>query len=167
MSAIHRPDRPRVVHKLLREVARAEDRVCEHADRETARYPDTAPARALAAIAEHAVAERERLTMLADGYGATVPKQRARTSAGMLRRFLDTPTDALRAYEIALDEIDAGIEIVKALRYIARDEGLFGLIRWCDDWLSARRTLLPGVAAQIAWYAERCVTADDERSRDW
>jgi hypothetical protein len=49
------------------------------------------------------------------------------------------------------------------MREVARLEELFALIRWCDDWLNARRTLVSRVEAQLAWFAEQ-PSAEEEAS---
>ncbi|HEU0031511.1 MAG TPA: hypothetical protein VFQ53_12820 [Kofleriaceae bacterium] len=51
------------------------------------------------------------------------------------------------------------MEIVKLLREVARRDILFGVIRWCDDWLGARRTLVARVEAQLPWFAEHAGVA--------
>jgi len=30
---------------------------------------------------------------------------------------------------------------------------VFGVIRWCDDWLTVRRRLITSVEAQLDWFA--------------
>ena len=44
---------------------------------------------------------------------------------------------------------------MKLLGDLARRDMLFGLIRWSDDWLGARRTLVARAEAQLAWFAEQ------------
>ncbi|MDX2089965.1 MAG: hypothetical protein SFX73_19065 [Kofleriaceae bacterium] len=51
-------------------------------------------------------------------------------------------------------ELRHGIEVVKLLRESSRRDELFGVIRWCDDWLAARRTLVARAEAQLTWFAE-------------
>ena len=53
----------------------------------------------------------------------------------------------------ALLDLRHGIDVVRVLREVARLDELFGLIRWCDDWLPARRALVARVEAQLAWFA--------------
>ena len=63
--------------------------------------------------------------------------------------------DAERAYRAALLDLRHGLDVVRVLREVARLEELFALIRWCDDWLAARRTLVARVEAQLGWFAEQ------------
>jgi hypothetical protein len=63
--------------------------------------------------------------------------------------------DPERAYRGALLDLRHGVDVVRVLRDVARLEELFALIRWCDDWLAARRTLVARVEAQLAWFAEQ------------
>jgi hypothetical protein len=43
---------------------------------------------------------------------------------------------------------------------------LFGLIRWCDDWLGARRTLVARVEAQLSWFADQTLLAPIAATRE-
>ncbi|HSN25392.1 MAG TPA: hypothetical protein VLT45_03880 [Kofleriaceae bacterium] len=67
----------------------------------------------------------------------------------------DRIQDPERAYRGALLDLRHGLDVVRVLRDVARLEELFALIRWCDDYLAARRTLVARVEAQLAWFAEQ------------
>src|SRR4029079_18329455 len=63
--------------------------------------------------------------------------------------------DSERAYRGALLDLRHGLDVVRVVREIARLEELFALIRWCDDWLATRRTLVARVETQLAWFADQ------------
>ena len=63
-------------------------------------------------------------------------------------------------FDVTVELAETAIEtedfpVMRVLRDVARLEELFALIRWCDDWLAARRTLVARVEAQLAWFAEQ------------
>jgi hypothetical protein len=70
-----------------------------------------------------------------------------------LRMIADRVHDAERSFRAALLDLRHGLDVASMLRGVARHDGLFGVIRWCDDWLRARRTLVARVEAQLAWFA--------------
>jgi hypothetical protein len=150
-------ERNRLLNKLLRELLRAEHRAMDHALREARRTGETPPAAALRAIAAHSQAMRPRLIRQLDGH-ALVPEH-ARISATLTTlRYIFAERvhhDAERAYRVALHDLRHGVDVVRVLREVARLDELLGLIRWCDDWLSARRTLVARASAQLAWFGER------------
>jgi hypothetical protein len=155
-NAISQPERRRAVYKLVREVVRAEDRAVEHVEREQNRHRDTAPAKAMSALGVHIEAMRDRFTYVCDGYGISAGRSRVRGVMTSIKQFVVSPSDAMRAYEFALDDLSQSIEMVKGLRVVAKQDELFGIVRWCDDWLAARRTLVTSATAQLQWYADRC-----------
>jgi hypothetical protein len=66
---------------------------------------------------------------------------------------VDGVIDAERAYRIAVFDLRRGVDLVKLLREVARGEALFGVIRWCDDWLGARRMLVSHAERAAAWFS--------------
>jgi len=136
---------------LVRALVRAEADTVGLADRTTHRIGDVPPARALRAVATHAEETRARLASVLAGYGIAATASRRRMSE-LCRWLIGHVVDAERAYGEALDDLRREIEIVHELRHVARRDGLFGLIRWCDDWLPARRTRVARVEAQLAWF---------------
>ena len=147
----------RLLEKLIRETARAEAQALEHPARESKRIGSTPPVQALEAVAEHATMMQARFTSLLEGHELEVHLQRmglGSTLATLRHLVVDRVIDAERSYRSALLDLRHGIEVVKLLREITRREMFFGLIRWCDDWLGARRTLVARVEAQLGWFAE-------------
>ncbi|MBV8758441.1 MAG: hypothetical protein JO257_14235 [Deltaproteobacteria bacterium] len=150
-------DRRRLLDKLLRELVRSEQQAIDHAPREARRIgDDVPPVQALRDVAGHAMALRPRFYLLLDGHGLTSAKQGVAATLATLRQLVtDRIQDPERAYRGALLDLRHGMDVVRVLRDVARLEELFALIRWCDDYLAARRTLVARVEAQLAWFAEQ------------
>ena len=165
MSGAHRhptmhaqPDRKshRLLEKLIREVTRAEIQANEHAAREGRLLGEAPPVLALRAVSEHANAHRSRFFGMIHAHGIVVQRSMFSATLATLRNMVvDRVTDAEHAFRSALLDLRHGLDVVKLLREVAKREELFGLIRWCDDWLGARRTLVASVEAQLAWFEER------------
>lgn len=149
-----RTDRRRLLDKLLRELVRSEVQARDHAPREARRIGETPPVSALRDIALHAVMMGPRLTSVLEAYDVAVAAPAA-TFSTLRQLVAGRIYDAERAYRAALLDLRHGLDVVRVLREVARLEELFGLIRWCDDWLAARRTLVARVEAQLAWFAEQ------------
>ncbi len=154
---VSEPERRHILARLVREVARCEQVAIEHAAREARRLGEGAlPALALHAVAEHAAAMRPRFAAIVSGYG--VPAARGGGLGAALATLRDLVVDRIvqgeRAYRIALLDLRTGVDIVKLLRDAARADQLLGLIRWCDDWLGARRPLIAHAERELAWFAE-------------
>lgn len=149
-------DRRRLLDKLLRELQRAETQAIEHAPREARRIGEATPVLALRDVALHAHKMRRRLVVALAGHALATYEGRLGATFTTLRQLVaDHVYDAERAFRGALLDLRHGIDVVRALREIARLEELFALIRWSDDWLTARRTLVARVEAQLAWFAEQ------------
>lgn len=166
-TAISEPERRRVVYKLVREVVRAEDRAVEHVERELNRHRDVGPAHAMSALGAHIDSMRDRFTYVCDGYGISAGRSRVRGVMTSIKQFVVSPSDAMRAYEFALDDLSQSIDLVKGLRVVAKGDGLFGIVRWCDDWLAARRTLVTSAIAQLQWYASNGGRNGNDLSGDY
>lgn len=149
-------DRRRLLDKLLRELVRSEQQTIDHVPREARRLGDVPPVQALRDVADHAVALRPRFHQMLDGHNLTSAKQGVAATLASLRQLVtERIQDPERAYRGALLELRHGLDVVRVLRDVARLEELFALIRWCDDYLGARRTLVARVEAQLAWFAEQ------------
>jgi len=149
-------DRRRLLDKLLRELVRSEAQAIEHAPREARRIGDTPPVAALRDVAAHAIEMRPRFDQLLDGHGLVNAKSGVAATLSTLRHLVtDRMQDPERAYRGVLLDLRHAVDVVRVLRDVARLEELFALIRWCDDWLAARRTLVARVEAQLAWFAEQ------------
>mgnify|MGYP001597171364 CR=1 FL=1 len=149
-------DRRRLLDKLLRELVRSEAQAIEHASREARRIGDVPPVAALRDVAAHAVDMRPRFHQLLDGHNLNTAKHGVAATLSTLRHLVtDRIADPERSYRGALLDLRHGLDVVRVLRDVARLEELFALIRWCDDHLAARRTLVARVEAQLAWFAEQ------------
>jgi len=153
------PDRRRFLSRLLREVARTEQQAVDHAAREVRRLGDAAPpASALHAVAVHASAMQPRLAAILAGHGVAAARGGIGAALASLRDLVvdgvvDGVIDAERAYRIAVLDLRHGVDVVKLLREVARSQPLFGVIRWSDDWLGARRTLVSHAERSLAWFS--------------
>ena len=167
-------DRRRYLDKLLRELVRSEAQAIEHAPREAKRIGETPPVDALRDVATHALSMRPRFNMTVEGHSLSLARGGISATLLTIRQLVtDRIHDAERAYRAALLDLRHGLDVVRVLREVARIEELFALIRWCDDWLDARRTLVARVEAQLAWFAEqtladelKTLAQDAEDSRD-
>jgi hypothetical protein len=149
-------ERRRLLEKLLRELLRSEQQAIEHVPREAKRIGEMPPVDALRDVAVHAMAMRPRFAQVLDGHDLAAGRGGISATLSTLRHLVtDRIHDAERAYRAALLDLRHGLDVVRVLREVARLEELFALIRWCDDWLPARRTLVARVEAQLAWFADR------------
>jgi hypothetical protein len=147
-------DRRRLLDKLLRELVRAEAHAIEHVSREAKRIGETPPVQALRDVAAHALSMRPRFKLVIEGHDLAPARGGIGTTLSTLRQLVtDRIHDAERAFRGALLDLRHGVDVVGVMREVARHEELFALIRWCDDWLLARRTLVARVEAQLAWFA--------------
>lgn len=139
----------------------------EHPAREARRIGESPPVIVLRDAAVHAMSMRPRFLLAIEGHDLV--RQRGGISATLLtlrQLVTDRMHDAERAYRGALLDLRHGLDVVRVLREVARLEELFGLIRWCDDWLPARRTLVARVEAQLGWFAEQPGTPPDPEPID-
>jgi hypothetical protein len=150
-------DRRRLLDKLMRELVRSEAQAVEHAPREARRIGETAPVQALRDVAAHALSMRSRFDQVIDGHALHAIRTGGIGATLATLRHLVTERihDSERAYRAALLDLRHGVDVVRVMREIARLEELFALIRWCDDWLATRRTLVARVEAQLAWFADQ------------
>jgi hypothetical protein len=164
-------ERRRLLEKLLRELVRSEEQAIEHAPREAKRIGETPPVSALRDIAVHALSMKPRFAQLLDGHSIAAGRGGITATLSTLRHLVtDRIHDAERAYRAALLDLRHGVDVVRGLREVARLEELFALIRWCDDWLAARRTLVARVEAQLGWFADQAflpaASSDDAPAAD-
>lgn len=144
-----------MLEKLIRETVRMEAVAIEHAVREARRLGDAPPSHALDRVAAHAGTMRDRFTRILAGHDLGCQRPSIGSTLSTLRHLVvDRATDAEQAFRAAILDLRHGIEVVRLLREVVHAEGLFGLIRWCDDWLRARRTLVTGAEAQLGWFDE-------------
>jgi hypothetical protein len=155
-------ERRRLLEKLLRELVRSEDQAIEHVPREAKRIGEMPPVTALRDVAVHAMAMKPRFTQVLEGHAIAASRGGISATLSTLRHLVtDRIHDAERAYRAALLDLRHGVDVVRVLREVARLEELFALIRWCDDWLAARRTLVARVEAQLGWFADQAFLDPD------
>jgi hypothetical protein len=159
------PEQRRFLSRLLREVMRTEQQAVDHAAREARRLGETAPpASALHAVAAHASEMQQRFAAILAGHGLAAARGGLGAALATLRDLVvDGVIDAERAYRIAVFDLRRGIDLVKLLREVARTEALFGVIRWCDDWLGARRMLVSHAEHAVSWFATADASSHDHR----
>lgn len=151
-------DRRRLLDKLVRELVRCETQAQELAPREARRIGESPPVAVLREIGAHSLQMRPRLVHVLEGHDLVPAHQRLSATFTTLRQLVvDHIYDAERSYRGALLDLRHALDVVRVLREVARLEELFALIRWCDDWLVARRTLVARVEAQLGWFAEQHV----------
>lgn len=146
-------ERRRLLDKLVREVLRCEQHAMEHAPREARRIGDVPPVEVLREIAAHASAMRARFERMLIGHDVSTSRGGFAATLATLRHIVvDRVVDPERAYRTALLDLRHGIDVVRLLREIARQEPLFGIIRWCDDWLRDRCMQVARSEAQLSWF---------------
>jgi hypothetical protein len=150
-------ERRRLLDKLLRELVR-----CEARARRVPALADSPPIAALRDVAAHADAMQARLQQALDGHGIAVRAHGWHARATPLRaRVVERlfsprgPLDAERAFRTALLDLRHAIDVVAIAAKLSREDRVFAVVRWCDDWLEARRPLVARVEAQLSWFAER------------
>lgn len=165
---VSEPERRRFLGRIVREVSRAELVAIEHAARETRRLgEDAAPAAALREIAAHATAMQPRFATIVAGYDVPCARGGLGAALASLRDLVvDRIVQGERAYRIAVLDLRHGLDIVKLLREATRNDQLLGVIRWCDDWLGVRRSLVSRAERELAWFAEAPALADAAARND-
>jgi hypothetical protein len=112
--------------------------------------PSCPPGLVLQDIARHAGAMQPRLSAMVAAHGL---KLRSRRWFAIGRWFRSLGVRRLdQAFRELLVELRTGIAVVERIRGLARDTGVFGIIRWCDDWLAGRRLLMARLEAQFPWF---------------
>lgn len=160
-------DRRRLLDKLLRELVRSEAQAVEHAPREARRIGEAPPVQALRDVAAHALAMRPRFEQTLEGHALVATRGGIGATLATLRQLVaERIHDSERAYRAALLDLRHGVDVVRVVREIARLDELFALIRWCDDWLATRRTLVARVEAQLAWFADQAFLPQSAQTAD-
>lgn len=161
-------DSRRLLEKLVRETARAEAQAMEAPEREARRMGASPPVEALVEIADHAELMQRRFARMLEGHDPALYLTHGglgTTLTSLRHLVVDRVVHAERAYRTVLLDLRHGIEVVKLLREITRRQMLFGLVRWCDDWLGARRTLVARAEARLSWFAEQELPAGASATR--
>ena len=155
------PERKRLLDRLVREICRSEMQAVEHASRVEKLIGLVAPpVKVLREVGKHAATMRARFDVVVEGHDMQPTRGGLGATLSTLRGIVtDRIVDPERAYRTCLLDLRHGIDVVKLAREVARNEELFGIIRWCDDWLTARRTLVARVEAQLVWFVEEAGVA--------
>lgn len=149
-------DRRRLLDKLLRELVRSEAHAIDHAPREARRLGEAPPVVVLREIAAHASLMRPRFALALAGHALAASGGGISATLSSVRHMIhDQLYDPERAYRGVMLDLDHGVDIVRILRDVARRDELFAVVRWCDDWLVARRTLVARACAQLAWFVDQ------------
>lgn len=149
------PERRRLLDRLIREICRGEAQAVDHPARIEKLIGAAPPVRALGDVAQHAVAQWARFEALARAYDLPSGRTGLGATLSTLRGFVaERVIDPERAYRTCLLDLRHGLDVVRLAREIVRAEELFGLIRWCDDWLGARRTRVARVEAHLVWFVD-------------
>lgn len=154
MHPVMMPERRRLLDRLIREIHRGEVQAIEHAARMEKEIGAVAPVLALREISTNAAIMRERFDNIVRGYDLQTGRTIGTTLSSLRGLVTDRIVDPERAYRTCLLNLRHGIDVVKLTREVARSEELFGIIRWCDDYRGARRTLVARVEAQLVWFVE-------------
>jgi len=157
---MHLDHERRLLAKLVREITRAETQAIEHAPREAKRLGEVPPVLALRDVANHSTSMRPRLLGMLEAYDLRIGRRGLGATLATLRHLVvDHAVDPERSFRTALLDLRHGLDVAQLLRDTARRELMFGVIRWCDDWLGTRRTLVAHAAAQLAWFVEQASLA--------
>lgn len=158
----------RLLATTIRELVRAEAQAVTHAPREAKRIGDAPPVVVLREIAAHALTMRARFERMLVGHSILPGRSGLGATLSSVRYVVDANVDPERSFRTIIVDLRHGLEVGEMLRGHARAAELFGVIRWCDDWLATRRSLVLRTEAQLPWFAIRAHAQAyaDESSRD-
>ncbi len=150
-------DLHRLCLALCRELAERELSATVHARCEARRFGHAPPAEALLAIADHAGDVRPRFEALMAKrrprgirFGRTVGE----VVSTLRYLVLDRRLDRERSYRSTLLRVQAGVGVVRLLREVALREHDALLVRFCDEWLVDRLSLIERAEQALAWFAD-------------
>ena len=108
-----------------------------------------------------------RFNTIVSGYDVPLARGGLGAALASLRdRVVDRMVQDERAYRIAMLDLRHGLDIVKLLREATRNDQLLGVIRWCDDWLGARRSLVSHAERALSWFSAAPSHADADARDD-
>lgn len=145
-----------LLESLFAELFQSERSAEIHPAQEAARLrTDSAPARALRAVAQHARSVRVELREIAAERDITLAS--AARGLGDLfswvrRLFTDGLMEEERSYRATLLGMRHGLDLVKLLRATAESADDGELAAWCTEWLGVREPLVEEVCSQLAWF---------------
>ena len=144
-----------LLESLLTELFQSERSAEIHPPKEASRLGDSAPARALRAVSQHARSVRAELRELARerDLSATDGGSRIGDLFSWARRTLSDPLmEEERSYRATLLGMRHGLDLVKLVRATAESADDGELAAWCTEWLSVREPLVEEVCSQLAWF---------------
>lgn len=144
--------------KLCRELAQSEHSAAVHPRREARRLGEVPPAEALLAIADHAEAQRPRFETLMikrQPIGLPLGRSVGELFSGLRHVLFDRLIDTERSFRGTLLGLHHGIDVVRLLREVAQREGDSYLLRFCDEWLVDRISLVERAQQTLGWFAEQ------------
>ena len=144
-----------LLESLFHELFQTERSAEIHSPKEAERLGDTAPARALRAVAHHATSVSSELPNLAASRGLPVSKVGSAIgdAFSMTRRlFTDPVMESERSYRATLLGMRHGLDLVRLIRATADAGGDSDLVAWCTEWLSIREPLVEEVCSQLEWF---------------
>ena len=156
-SNILSPSQRTLLNNLTRELFQTETSALRHGNREADRLGDSAPARALRAVATHAKGVLTELPGLAQRNDMIISKGGMLTGelfSQVRDKFADMLIDSERSYRGTLLGMQHGLGVVLLLRQTAVVTGKADLGLFCDGWLNTRTVLVDAVAEELRWFAE-------------
>lgn len=150
-------DLEKLYNKLCRELAQSEQSAMVHPRREAKRLGDIAPAHALRAIAAHAEEMRPRFENLMAKRSVGIAGGRAfgRAFSAIRHALADRLIDCERSYRGTLLGVRHGIDVTRLLREVALRAHDTHLVKFCDELMVGRLSLVENAEQALAWFAEQ------------
>lgn len=177
----NRSDRPRneqrkrvpnphreLLESLFVELFQSERSAEIHPPVEAVPLGDSAPARALRAVSQHAVSTREELMEHArrrDLLHSRSGRRIGDAFSWSRRLFSDPNMEVERSYRATLLGMRHGLDLVKLLRAAAESADDTELAAWCTEFLAVREPLVEEVCSQLAWFGWHPERAIQHRGR--
>lgn len=151
-----------LLRNLTRELFQTEVSASRHSRREANRLPESRPANALNAVAQHAdlalkelkdLAQKQDLPVSAFGgiLGEAFSQIREHVADHML--------EGERSYRATLLGMRHGMDAVRMFGLAAKHGGFPDLAGWAERWLAIRAPLVHEVEQQLEWFAEHVAKA--------
>lgn len=146
-----------LLRNLTRELFQTEVSASRHSRREADRLPDTPPARALTAVAEHADVALKELKELAQkqdlpvsAFGSILGE----AFSQVREHVADHLMEGERSYRATLLGMRHGVDAVRMFGLAAKHGGFPDLASWAERWIALREPLVHDVQRQLEWFAE-------------
>jgi hypothetical protein len=143
-----------MLENLFLEFIQSERSAEIHPRREASRLGDSAPARALGSVTQHALSVRDELQAIARSRGIRAAAVRKIGDLFSVARqwFADAVMEEERSYRATLLGMRHGLDLVKLIRAAAESADDVSLAAWCTEWLGVREPLVEEVCNQLAWF---------------